>query len=505
MSISWQLAEPAPQMLVLPPGVASLDEAHAAIELWEHYSGKTADPTQRLVVEVMMCQTAEGRWAAATTGREMPRQNGKGDEVEIVELWGLVQRGEAIMHTVHDAVLLASQAQQRMLSVLDHKDLRPRIKRKWMGNGQQMIELRNGGIIWYRTRTAGGGRGVDGVDRVVVDEAQHATDEHLAAVAPTLLANPDPQMNVMGTAGIAGRSDWWWSLRRRALADDPGSFGWVGHTAECIELVDGRVVQHPVDVMDRDLWARVNPSLAAGRTTLEFFEEQVQRLGQASFIREHLGVWDPPSDQGGGGLFDMRAWSDLAVTPDVVESEGRPSPIAFGVAVSQDRKWSHVGLVGVRSDGVTRHVAIARSGKGTDWVSAAIAELAEKHSPTAVAINPASPAGSLVSELTEALRPSRVPLVQVSGRSEAQAVGMFLDGFHGRGGDVEGRPSLSHQAQPALDMSVEHAELRDVGQSKVFNHRIESVDIAPLQAVTLALFGLSTAKTPRSGRVVGIR
>ena len=73
----------------------------------------------------MMAQTRDGKWAAASTGREMPRQNGKGDEIEVVELWGLVQRGEAILHTVHDAVLLASQTQQRVLGVLDgHADLR---------------------------------------------------------------------------------------------------------------------------------------------------------------------------------------------------------------------------------------------------------------------------------------------------------------------------------------------------------------------------------------------
>src|SRR5690606_25396502 len=140
---------------------------HAAIELWEHYSRKTLDPVQRLTVEVMMATTTDDRWAAATTGREMPRQNGKGDELEVVELWGLTQRGEAILHTVHDAVLLASQAQQRMLSVLDHADLRRLVKRKWQGTGQQMIEMRNGGVIWYRTRTGGGGRGVDDVDRLM--------------------------------------------------------------------------------------------------------------------------------------------------------------------------------------------------------------------------------------------------------------------------------------------------------------------------------------------------
>ena len=56
-----------------------------------------------------MAETADGKWAASTTGREMPRQNGKGDEVEVVELWGLVHRAEAILHTIHDAVVLASE------------------------------------------------------------------------------------------------------------------------------------------------------------------------------------------------------------------------------------------------------------------------------------------------------------------------------------------------------------------------------------------------------------
>jgi hypothetical protein len=152
-----------------------------------------------------MAQDADGRWAASTTGREMVRQNGKGDEIEVVEVWGLVQRGEAILHTVHDAVLLASQTQQRMLNVLEgHADLRRLVKRKWQGTGQQMIEMRNGGQIWYRTRTNGGGRGVDDVDRLVIDEAQHANAEHLAALSPTLLANANPQLNAMGSAGIAG-------------------------------------------------------------------------------------------------------------------------------------------------------------------------------------------------------------------------------------------------------------------------------------------------------------
>ena len=69
MSINWLLdVEPSPAILALPPAAATLDEAHAAIEMWEHYTHKTLDPAQRLTVEVMMAQAADGRWAAATTG-----------------------------------------------------------------------------------------------------------------------------------------------------------------------------------------------------------------------------------------------------------------------------------------------------------------------------------------------------------------------------------------------------------------------------------------------------
>ena len=312
MSISWQLdAEPRPAILVLPPGAASLDEAEAAIELWEHYRRRKLDPTQRLAVQVMMAQDSAGMWAARTTGREMPRQNGKGDEIEVVELWGLVQRAEAILHTVHDAVLLATQTQQRMLAALDHKDLRSKVRRVWTGTGQQMIEMANGGTIWYRTRTNGGARGVDDVSRLVVDESQHATSEHMEAVSPTLLANADPQLNACGTAALGARSEWWWMMRCRALSAAPGAFGYVGHTAERVSLDEaGRPVQLPVDVEDRGLWRSANPAVAAGRGSgMEFLEEQFKRLGPEGFAREHLCVWDPmPSSERAGHMAEY--WSE---------------------------------------------------------------------------------------------------------------------------------------------------------------------------------------------------
>lgn len=486
MSINWQ-PDADPALLVLPPDVASLDEAEAAIELWEHYSGKTLDPSQRLVVQVMMAQRADGTWAASTTGREMARQNGKGDELEVVELWGLVQRSEAILHTLHDAVLLASQAQQRLMTILDKPDLRRKVKKVWRGTGQQMIEMHNGGTIWYRTRTGGGARGVDDVDRVVVDEAQHATDEHLAAISPTLLANSNPQMNVAGTAGLPGQSAWWWQMRLRALSPDPGAFGYVGHTAERVHLDgDGKVVQPDVDVHDRDLWRAANPAVQAGRGAgMTFLEEQLRRLGEDKFAQEHLCVWAPPPQEAAGVEFDAERWGELTD----VEGE-RPSPIALAVTTSADRQWSHIGLAGRRSDGLVQ-LEIVQSRKGTGWVAERLAELQADHRPVATLVNLSGPEGSLAAKLDGA----RVRYERRSSSDYQRACGLFTDGFDAG--------TIRHSGQRQVTVALGAAK-RKVGQRDLFElvSRSDAVDIAPLRAVVMALYGLEGA--PKKSATAGV-
>lgn len=490
MSISWYLdVEPAPAILVLPPDAASLDEAHAAVELWEHYSRKKLDPAQRLTVEVMMAETAGGLWAALTTGREMPRQNGKGDEVEVPELWGLVQRGEAILHTVHDAVLLASQTQQRMLSILDgHADLRRLVKRKWLGVGQQMIEMRNGGIIWYRTRTGGGGRGIDDIDRLVVDEAQHATEEHLSAITPTLLANRNPQLNALGTAGLLGRSDWWWSVRRRALSDDPGRFGYVGHTAERVELDGERVTQSVVDVQDRAGWIAANPSLLAGRGQgMPFLEEQLRRLGPDAFAREHLCVWDPlPSDRGPAAKLPTDKWADTLTSrpPTVVSGE-----LAMGYDVVDG--WASVSIASGTL--AQSYVECIRHQSGAGWLPRELVELVRRWSPSSIGLDGGcGPAVAVLGEIREAfqaegLNPELLrPLT--SGEYKA-ACGSFFQSV------CDGKLSRPRVEPDQLDVAGRHASERVLGDSFVWGRRTATVPLSPLVAATVARALLPTSTT----------
>lgn len=479
MSISWlRDARPAPAILVLPPAAVSLDEAHAAVELWEFYKRRTLDPAQRLAVEVMMATASGGLWAAATTGREMPRQNGKGDEIEVVELWGLVQRAERILHTIHDAVLLATETQSRMLSLIEgHADLRRLKERAWRGTGQQMIEMRNGGIIWYRTRTGGGARGVDEVDRIVVDEAQHAEDEHLAALTPTQLASTNPQLNAMGSAAIAGKSGWWWRLRKRAIGTDPGNLGYVGHSAETVSLdPEGRVIRSSVDASDRKLWRRANPALAAGRVAESFFEEQFRRLGPDLFGREHLGVWDP----------DVEDESSV-VAADLWESMLDPSSsivsrecLAFDI--SPDRKWSAFGAAGRRADGLV-HLEVVDRRPGTDWVLGRAKELAAKYGE--LRVQSGTPAAAMLSKLIE----SGVEVVEVSKAEHAQAVGQFLD-------DAKAG-ALRHLGQASLDAALRAAVLQVSGDVDVWGRRTSRADVCALVAVTLALGGVPSITAGR--------
>lgn len=485
--MNWLLdAQPEPAVLVLPPAAASLDEADAAIEMWEFYSRKTLDPTQRLWVQAVMSQRADGRWAAQTTGRAMARQNGKGDELEVPEFWGLVQRGEAILHTIHDAVLLATQTQQRMLGLLEHRDLRPKVKRKWMGTGQQMIEMRNGGIIWYRTRTGGGGRGVDDIDRLVIDEAQHATEEHLAAITPILFANSNPQLNIAGTAGLEGKSEWWWSQRLRALSDDPGAFAYMEHTAERVSVKgDGTVVQEPDDPLDREVWRRNNPAIGCGRKAdgMEFLEEQLKRLGVEAFAQEHLCVWAPPPMQ---VKADAKIPADAWASTAGVEVTPQPGRMTIGYAVSKDGEWSSIAL----GDGsiADPYVVVVEHRKGVGWLPQRLVELVERWEPVGVGWNNAGPAAAQSGAVLEAFRAAGVDagLLNPVNTSDYKAAcgGFFTDVVEGRLRRPDG--------QGPLDVAVAEASERPLGDAWAWDIRNATVPISPLEAVTVARFLLPT-------------
>ena len=480
MSISWPTAErPAPKLVALPPGAASLDEADAAIELWEHYRGRPLDDGQRLDVAIMLATRDDGLWAAGVTGHEKPRQSGKGDSIEVVEFWGLVQRAERILHTIHDAVLLATETQARMLSLLEgHADLRQRVKRAWRGTGQQMIEMRNGGIIWYRTRTGSGGRGLDEVDRLVVDEAQHAEPEHLNSITATQAVAANPQLNALGTGALDGKSAWWWSLRKQAKAE-PGPFGWLGYSAQEWHIDDdGVVVLGDVDASDRRIWWETIPGLVAGRTSIDFLEREFRVLGAAGFAQEYLCVWAPPPDERTSTTLGIGNWDELVdAESSIVDA------LSWALAVAPDRRWASLGKAGRTADG-RLHVEWMEHRAGTGWIVERVRDYyGAKQVP--LRIHKAGPEAAFIAPLREA----GVDVVEVPTAEVAQATGQVID--------AAANGVLVHLGQASLDKAVRGAVLRMSSDGAlVWSQRQSTVEITPLQAVTVAVGGVTVGTAP---------
>lgn len=476
--MKWANADsPAPSLVALPTGVASLDEADAAIELWEHYRGRSLDPGQRLDVQVMLAVRSDGLWAAGVTGHEKPRQSGKGDSIEVVEFWDLTQRSARILHTIHDAVLLATETQSRMLSLFEHPDLRRLVSRAWKGTGQQMIEMRNGGIIWYRTRTGAGGRGIDEVDRLVVDEAQHAEPEHLAAITPTQAVSANPQLNALGTGGLDGKSEWWWSLRKQAKGV-PGSFAWLGWSAQPWEVDDhGIVTLGDVDATDESLWWSTIPGLVAGRTSIDFLRRELRVLGAQGFAQEYLCVWAAPPSGAGDVL--VPTWDALVDVGSKIESH---RSIALDVTPrTGGTSFASYAWAGRRADGDLHVEAFDHRPNGAWVVEAGKALKAKWNLP--VRIQSGSPAASYVDPLREA----GVDVLEVTAADHARGLGQLLDAAE--------QKRVWHVGGLALTNAVKGAEVKSNGDVDVLARRTSKVDISPLVAVVLALGGVPAVET----------
>ena len=421
-----------------------------------------------------MALDADGLWAASTTAREMARQNGKGDEIEVVELWGLVQRSERILHTIHDAVLLARETQTRMLGVLEgHKDLRRLIATVHKGIGQQMIELTNGGTIWYRTRTGSGGRGVDRVDRLVCDEWQHGTAEQLAALSPTQFESANPQTNLLGSSAVEGKSVSWWQFRKRALAASPGRFGYVGHTIESLELSEkGKVLASmPADIGDEGLWRSVNPALfRKGEQGVAFLREQRLKLGDELFAQEHLGVWAPLDEADAEvGPIDLAVFRSLARR----DSPFKPSTAVLAVDVAYDRSWTSVGAVGVCDDGFEQCRLVGLL-PGTAGVAEKVRDEDIKLGRRGVVMAKDEP-------LADDLEKLGVTVHRLSGADQARASQKFIDACSGVS------PSLRHEGEPVLLKALEIAVPKAYGDGNTdFSRKLSPGDVSPLKVLTMA-------------------
>ncbi len=236
------------------------------------------------------------------------------------------------------------------------------------------------------------------------------------------------------------------------------------------------------DPHDRNQWAKANPSYPT-RTKPAAMLRMLKNLGEDSFRREALGIWDETTDR---RAIDPDQWQQAET------GERRPGGwVAFGVDMPPDRSRLAIGACMAYPDG-TAHIELAQLKNththGTGW---AVEWLAQRWPKTsAIVIDAQSPATVLIPDLKK-----HGANVTVTGPTDmGRAAGRFLDMLRDR--------TLTHLRQAPLDAAADAAITRPIGHEGAFgwNKLGTGSDISPLVAVTLALHGAKTSSRRPTGK-----
>ena len=420
------------------------------------------DPWQQIVLDDWLAIT-RGKWASLTCGLAVPRQNGKNAVIEIRELYGMIGRGEKILHTAHE-VKTARKAFKRLQFFFGTQVKDPAAKFPELNalvtevrnvNGQEAIYLKNGGSVEIVARSKNSGRGFT-VDILIMDEAQEMSEEDLEALMPTTSAAPkgDPQWIFTGTPpGPTANGEIFTRVRNEALAGNSKRLAWHEWSAGPDDSND-----------DREAQRRVNPATLTGRLQMEVIEGERARFSDEGFGRERMGRW---AESSAGSVFGVGKW-EACKAP---EPQGvRVEVLALSTAVDQ----SHSTIFGSAFAGDRYVIKPLVYGKGASWlVSEAKALHAEHKVP--VAVDSRGPAAYLIPHLEAAG-------VRVAVKSTNEVLDAHANLFQ-----LVQEQKVSHADYPELQTAVAGATTRPVGDRWMWARRHSTADISPLEAATLAV------------------
>lgn len=465
-----------PRVLWVPPS-ASTELGREAVELAAS-AGLHLDDWQAWWLEQALAERSDGRWAAFEVAQLVSRQNGKGTNLEALELAGLFLLDEQlILHSAHE-YKTAAEGFRRVLGLIEQVDwLRRRVRQVRTSHGEEGIELTSGQRLRFIARSTGSGRGFSG-DRVILDEAQNLPDAAVEALLPTMSARENPQLVYAFTAPDKDLApcDQVARLRKRALAGgDPGLFYAEWSIDPHDEFCPPGCQRHD-DPSSVASWLKANPG-AGIRISVEHMAREFASMGPRGYGRERLGVGNWPVDDTAWQVISQELWVSRTDPASQMPDHGVK---AFAADMTPDQSAAAIGVVGERADGL-RHIEVVDAGRpGTDWVVERLIGLVRQYQPCAVVVDAAGTAGRWIAPLEAA----NVEVIKPSPRDAAAACGQFYDAV------TQG--TLRHLGQPALAGALAGAQRRPLGDAWAWARKTSSVDISPLVAVTLAAWGHAT-------------
>jgi hypothetical protein len=480
--------------------------------------GLVPDPWQVEIINSWLVRRPRGAWVHKRNGLAVPRQNGKNGALEVRELYGLIELGEAILHTSHQ-IKTSRKAFKRLKEFFGEKRDDPDAKHPELNalvaevrntNGQEAIVLKDvwrvdgklvrsvgrpllgavvehvarGGFIEFATRTSRGGRGTT-YDLLVVDEAQHLSEEDLEAIRPVISSAPlgNSQIIYLGTPPDPEKLDakigeaW---VRIRKGANKAKDLGWIEYG-----VPDGPMP----DIDDLELLYQANPALEVRHGNgsfgldLETVQGEKAELTPAGYARERYGWWGNPDAGAHRGVIQMDQWKTL-------RDAGMQIPTRATIVVDchPDLLWTTVAIATAAADGqplgmVDRH-------EGTAWLPWRIKQLVDdleqvvqvpaKDDPdkktAGVALTPsAAHFGPLLSALE---KPIAYHLLTSTELGDACMASQQM--IHDR--------AVHHVGQPTLDIAARNAITRYSGEVQQWDRRQnKTTDISPIVAWSVAV------------------
>lgn len=465
-----------PRIRIEPDRVGT-DGIGAAL-LMDQY-GLALDEWQRLVLDAWLGFDKEGKYTVTSGSLSCSRQNGKNVIIESREFYGLVVNGERILHTAHQ-VRTTKKAFRRLEAMFTddrHPEIKDLVKQIHYAKGEECIELKNGGMIEYTSRSRQAARGYDGISLVVYDEAQELQEDQAEAIMATLSASATGtrQLLYIGTPNYVGcRGDVFRRLRDSCIAqsENVGAFSWHEWSVAAESITD-------VDVNDKKLWYEANPALGT-RLTEEFTAQEAATLAPDGFCRERLGIWfknhsDTIIEE---TVIDPEKWAECGTLDP--KPEGKT---AYAVKFSND--GTEVVLCGACLDadsGKVRVEMIRREpiGLGLQWVADWLRERYKQAS--CVVIDGRNGTEVLIDRIRDVWI-FRDSVIKPSAQDAITAATMFVTEIN------EGTVTW-YKKQEMLDISATTAIKRKIGSG----WGLGGSDSAPVEGCAYALWGCRTSK-----------
>jgi len=464
-----------PTNSVILPYTETLGEE--AIDLYKQ-TGREPQPWQEALVYDIRAVNGEGLFVHAKFGYGVPRRNGKGEILTILELQDLF-KGRKCLHTAHRATT-SSSASHRLATML--KDMGytevQRVSKdtdftksftysKQFGL-EQVTLLSTGGTVCFRTRTSVGGLG-EGFDTLIVDEAQEYTDDQQNTLQYVVTDSDNPQTILCGTPPtLVSSGTVFPNLRTECLNGRTEYTGWAEWSTENIS-----------DCNNVDLWYECNPAMGYQLNERKIRAEN--KKDELDFNIQRLGYWSTHNLKS-----DISAteWSEIKCD----KAPAISSRLYVGIKYS---KTSASVSVASRTDDnriFFEAIDCQPIRNGTGW----IVRLMKNMAPKSIVIDGSGNQEVLKSDLEEEhVKGIILPKV----KEVIVANSRFEQLLYERG--------ICHMDQPSLTQVATNCQKRAIGSNGGFGYKalFDQMEIGLLDSVILAVWQCSENKGDKTQRI----